>query len=110
MEPLTKLIPCSSFINLLQVPQQPQAAEPDSQVLVFSICVAAINALSEDEVEQRFQETKDAVTTPFTSGIQAILALPEVLQHPSDRLLPALVLYAVCSQPEVYSDMAMQLT
>ncbi|KIW70047.1 hypothetical protein PV04_02358 [Phialophora macrospora] len=54
VEPLTKLIPYSSFADLLLLAHDPHAVH-----------LAAIDALSEGEVIQRFNESSDAVHAPF---------------------------------------------
>jgi hypothetical protein len=96
VEPLTKLIPCSSFADLLLLAHEPQAMEPDAEALIFSVSLAAVNALSEEEIIQRFNESIDTVNARFNSGIQAIFAHSKALQQPSTRILQALVLHAVC--------------
>ena len=90
VEPLTKLIPPSLFVDLALQTNASQLTKP-LQALVNSVCLAAINSLSEDESMRRFNEGKDAASARFNEGMQAI----EVLQQPSTEVLQALVLNAV---------------
>jgi hypothetical protein len=96
VEPLTKLVPYSSFADVRLLSQPPEALRSDIQALVLSICMAAVNALSEVEVCQRLGETKTTVDPRLARAMQATLECPDTLQKPTTRLLQALVLRAVC--------------
>ena len=97
VEPLTKLVPYASLGGLLPlVTQKPQPPDFYRRILMLSVCFAAVNTLSVEEAIQLFNESKDSLQARFTSGMQAVLALPNALQNPSTCLFQALVLHAVC--------------
>lgn len=96
VEPLVKLLPYSSLSDLaLLSDQEFHNINLGCQILTISVCLAAINALTEEEVTQQFDKDKDSLHTILTSKMQDILAFPDTLGHPSTRLLQGLVLRAV---------------
>lgn len=96
VEPLVKLLPHSSLNDLsLLSDQEPLKINLGGQTLITSVCLAAINALSENETAQQFNRDKDTLRALLTSKMGDILAFPDTLEHPTTRLLQGLVLHAV---------------
>ncbi|KIW92149.1 uncharacterized protein Z519_07133 [Cladophialophora bantiana CBS 173.52] len=107
VEPLTKLVPYAWFEDLLILTaQEAKVPEPGARTLMFSVCFAAVSALTDDEITQQFDEGREALNSRLTVSIQTTLSLPDGLQQPGTRLLQALVLYAVSLHRRLDDDQA----
>jgi hypothetical protein len=96
VDPVTKLIHCPSFSEqLLKATRRPEVVEADIHALMFSIYFASINALSNDEVIDRFNQSKEVLLAQYAQRIQTTPAYLDALQRPCLGILQALVLHAV---------------
>ena len=96
VDPLTKLLHYHSFSDqVVQLAQQSQPLELDIHALLFSVFLAAVNSLSNDEAILRLKERGDVLRTRFTKGMQAALGRAEARRQPTTRVLQAVTLYVV---------------
>ncbi|OAP56448.1 hypothetical protein AYL99_09627 [Fonsecaea erecta] len=97
IDPVTKLIHCPSFsAQILLALSRPSIVDSCLEMLVFSICYAAVDVLSAGEVETRFQQKKDVLASCYKKGMERALGEAASRQMPSLHVLQALVLHAIC--------------
>lgn len=97
VDPITKLVHCPSFSeHLIQAIRSPEMVKSSMHALIFSICFASVNALSEYEVTDRFNESKMALLARYTHGMQSTPAYLDALHQPCLGILQALVLHTLC--------------
>lgn len=99
VDPVTKLIHCPSFSEqILRAASSPSAVDSSLQVLIFSICYAAVDVLSPPVVETRFQRRKDILISLYKQEMERALGEAALCQKPSLYVLQALVLHSVSLQ------------
>ncbi|OAL26764.1 hypothetical protein AYO22_04117 [Fonsecaea multimorphosa] len=97
IDPVTKLIHCPSFSEqILLAVSQSSAVDSNLQVLIFSICYAAVDVLAAGEVETRFQQRKDAFASLYKQRMERALEEAASRQKPSLHVLQGLVLHTIC--------------
>lgn len=100
VDPILKLVHNPSFSKkILQVAYSPNTVEPSLHTLIFSICFASINALSNNEVMERFNENKEILLARYMHDMQTSPAYLDAVHQPRLTILQALVLHAVRTEP-----------